>query len=438
MIPLKDKIIVGLDIGTTKICATVGKRNEFGKLEILGMGQAVSEGVVRGMVSNIDKTIFAIQQAIQQASDNSNIDIKKVNVGIAGQHIKSTQEFYSKPRFIQDQEISKDEVEKLTKEMYNKSTEPGTKILHVLPQSYIVDNEEGIIDPVGMPGSRFGGVFHVITAKESDIQNITKCVTRAGLVVEDLILEPLASSLAVLHQDEIEAGIALIDIGGGTTDLAIFKENTIQHTAVLPFGGNIITQDIKQGCSLLQKQAEALKIQFGKAIAAEARENEVVSIQGLRDRPPIEISIKNLANIIQARIDEILELVFAEMVRKGFDNLQGGIVITGGGSMLQHLPQRVEFITGLPCRIGYPNEHLGRTSFDLIKSPIYSTSIGLVLAGFMTLDMKEKELEIVKEKMHENNDSGTKAINKGFGFIKNIIEKSKSMLSDDFDEKSDY
>ena len=438
-----DKIVVGLDIGTTKVCALVGRKNEFGKLEILGMGKATSEGVVRGIVSNIDKTVEAIRKAIRQAEEQSGINIGVVNVGIAGQHIKSLQHNGSITRQISDHEITVEDVNRLTNDMYRLVTPPGSEIIHVMPQEYKVDYEEGIVDPVGMSGVRLEGNFHIITAQSNAINNINKCVSRAGLEVDQLILEPLASSMSVLSEEEKEAGVALVDIGGGTTDLAIFKDNIIRHTAVLPFGGNIITSDIKQGCMVMQNQAEQLKVKFGRAIADEASENEIVSIPGLRDRTPKEISLKNLAYIIEARMEEIVELVYAEIVRSGYANsLAGGIVVTGGGSQLQNLVQLVEYITGMDTRIGYPNEHLGRSKIDSVKSPMYATSVGLVLAGYQPLDQRvdgysNVDVQSVNQKQKpqpEPKSTSSNSNNGGGG----LLQKLKGFLSDDIDNKQSY
>lgn len=440
-----DKIVVGLDIGTTKICALVGRKNEFGKLEILGMGKAVSEGVVRGIVSNIDKTVDAIRKAIKQAEEQSGINIGIVNVGIAGQHIKSLQHNGSITRLSTDQEITVDDVNRLTNDMYRLVTPPGSEIIHVMPQDYKVDYEEGIVDPVGMSGVRLEGNFHIITAQSNAINNINKCVNRAGLEIENLILEPLASSMSVLSEEEKEAGVALIDIGGGTTDLAIFKDNIIRHAAVLPFGGNIITSDIKQGCMVMQNQAEQLKVKFGRAIADEASDNEIVSIPGLRDRTPKEISLKNLAYIIEARMEEIIELVYSEIVRSGYANsLTAGIVITGGGSQLQNLVQLVEYLTGLDARIGYPNEHLGKSKIDAVKSPMYATSVGLVLSGYRSLDDRITRYTEIKHTETRTNEQRVvvnakdKQSSGGGDFFKKILDRTKGLLIDDFDDKQNY
>lgn len=430
-----DKIVVGLDIGTTKICAIVGRKNEFGKLEVLGMGKAESDGVIRGIVTNIDKTVNAIEKAVREAEDQAGINIRVVNVGIAGQHIKSSIHHGSITRSSNDDEITIEDINRLNNDMYRIVIPPGSEIIHVMPQDYTVDYEEGIKDPVGMSGVKLEADFHVITAQTNAINNINKCVKRAGLEIENLILEPLASSLAVLSDEEKEAGICLIDIGGGTTDIAIFHDNIIRHTAVIPFGGNIITSDIKQGCMVMQHQAELLKTKFGKAIGEEASPNEIVAIPGIRNRPAKEISIRNLANIIEARMEEIVELTHTEIITSGFENrLAGGIVITGGGSQLNSLKQLVEYMTGMDARIGYPNEHLGKSKVDSVKSPMYATSVGLVLSGFRALDNREdryKEAQSVgKLTVRKREVTGD--------FFSKILNKTKGLLIDDLDGSKDY
>ncbi len=435
----QEKIVVGLDIGTTKICAIVGRKNEFGKLEVLGMGKAESEGVIKGIVVNIDKTVMAIEKAIKEASDIAGIDIAVVNVGIAGQHIRSSIHHNSLLRDTKDDEITIEDVGRLTEDMYRMVVPSGSEIIHVMPQDYTVDYEEGIKDPVGMSGVRLEADFHVITAQTSAINNINKCVRRGGLEIDDLILEPLASSLAVLSEEEKEAGVCLIDIGGGTTDIAIFYNNIIRHTAVIPFGGNILTTDIQNGLQVMSKQAEQLKTRFGKAIAEEASPNEVVSIPGIRNRTAKEISVKNLSSIIQARMEEIIEMAHVEIINSGYENrLAGGIVITGGGSQLANLKQLVEYMTGMDARIGYPNEHLGRTKLEAVKSPMYATAVGLVLAGFRSLDERDdlrregrdtrsKQQQPVKVKKSLTSD-----------FFTNILNKTKGLLIDDLDGKNEY
>ena len=436
-----EKIVVGLDIGTTKICAIVGRKNEYGKLEVLGMGKAESEGVIKGIVTNIDKTVLAIEKAIKEASEMSGIDIGVVNVGIAGQHIRSSIHHGGITRMSKEDEVSIEDVNRLTEDMYRIVIPPGSEIIHVMPQDYIVDYEEGIKDPVGMSGVKLEADFHIITAQTSAINNINKCVRRGGLEIEDLILEPLASSLAVLSEEEKEAGVCLIDIGGGTTDIAIFYDSIIRHTSVIPFGGNILTTDIQHGLMVMARQAEQLKTRFGKAIAEEASPNEIVSIPGIRNRTAKEISVKNLSNIIQARMEEIIEMAHAEIIACGFENrLAGGIVITGGGAQLSCLKQLVEYMTGMDTRIGYPNEHLGKSKLEAVKSPMYATAVGLVLSGFRSLDEREerykeaKGLKVPVAKVVKKD----KAASSASDFFSNILNKTKGLLIDDLDGKNEY
>lgn len=432
----QDKIVVGLDIGTTKICAIVGAKNEYGKLEVLGMGKAVSDGVIRGIVTNIDKTVLAIEKAVAEASEQSGIEINVVNVGIAGQHIKSSVHHGSITRDRVDDEITVEDINRLTNDIHKIVMPPGCEIIHVMPQDYIVDYEDGIKDPVGMSGVKLEADFHVITAQTNAIRNINKCVKRAGLEIDDLILEPLASSMSVLSDEEKEAGVCLVDIGGGTTDVAIFHDSIIRHTAVIPFGGNIITTDIKEGLKVMQNQAELLKTKFGKAIAEEANPNEIVSIPGLRNRPPKEISIRNLAHIVEARMEEIIELVHAEIITSGYaSKLAGGIVVTGGGSQLAYIKQLFEYMTGMDARIGYPNEHLGKSKVEAIKSPMYATTVGLVLSGFRAIDERENRYMENKSNTNGKRDSGDK---KGSEFFSKLIDRTKGLLMDDFHDKNEY
>ncbi|MDR7131193.1 cell division protein FtsA [Algoriphagus sp. 4150] len=432
------ELIVGLDIGTTKICVIVGRKNEYGKLEVLGMGKAVSDGVDRGVVTNIDKTVHAIEKAVEEASEMANVDIVDVIVGIAGQHIQSKIQSGSIMRQPTDDEITIEDVRRLSSEMENILIPPGNTIIHVMPQDYTVDYEGGIKDPVGMSGTRLEADFHIITAQTTAINNINRCVRRAELLSKQLILEPLASSLSVLSDDEKEAGVCLIDIGGGTTDIAIFYENIIRHTAVIPLGGNIITKDIKEGCMVMQNQAELLKTKFGKAITEEANPNEIVSIPGLRNRAPKEISIRNLASIIQARMEEIIEIVQNEIMQSGhYKKLAGGIVLTGGGSQLQFISQLFEYMTGLDTRIGYPNEHLGKSVIEEVKSPMYATSVGLVLAGFKALDDRDQGYAKRTANGKPIRRPKTMEINPKDIFDK-IAGRLKGILSDDIGDDINY
>ena len=420
------ELVVGLDIGTTKICAIVGQKNEFGKIEVLGMGKAESAGVTRGVVSNIEKTVQAIKDAVTEAENKSGVDIKVVNVGIAGQHIKSLQHRGIIVRKNTIDEISREDIARLIEDMYKLVMAPGESIIHVLPQEFTVDNETGIKDPIGMAGVRLEANFHIITGQITAAANINKCVLKANLEATDLILEPLASAEAVLSDEEREAGVVLVDIGGGTTDIAIFHEGIIRHTAVIPFGGNSITEDIREGCTVMKTHAEMLKVKFGSALADENQETEIISIPGLRGREPKEVSVKNLAYIIQARMEEIIEHVHYEIKSSGFEKkLIGGIVLTGGGANLKHLCQLVEFITGMDARVGYPNEHLAKSNVDEIKSPMYATGIGLVIKGIKNLELQAspKKLQNEVEKV-ENNRKGLlhKILNKGKEFFQSDLD----------------
>lgn len=431
-------IVVGLDIGTTKICAIVGRRSKNGKIEVLGIGKAESAGVTRGMVSNIDKTVQGITQAVDIAGTQSNVEIKVVNVGIAGQHIKSLQHRGLITRRDVQTEISRKDIDKLVEDMYNLVMPPGEEIIHVLPQEFTVDNEPGIKDPIGMAGVRLEANFHIISGQVTAIKNIVKCVNKTGLESQELILEPLASSESVLSDEEKEAGVVLVDIGGGTTDVAIFQEGIIRHTAVIPFGGNSITEDIREGCSVMRNIAEQLKIRFGSALAEENKENEIVCVPGLRGREPKEISVKNLAFVIQARMEEIVEHVYYEIKSSGYEKkLIAGIVITGGGAQLKHLPQLVEYVTGLDCRVGYPNEHLAKNEvlpknvYEEMQSPAFATGIGLLIKGIQKMEYDESgpaSVEVKVEKAKYTDD-------RKFGLLGKILESGKKFIKDDIKDE---
>ncbi len=422
----ENELIVGLDIGTTKIAAIVGRKNEFGKIEILGTGRAESVGVMRGVVANIEKTVASIKQAVAEAEAKSGVNVKSVHVGIAGQHIKSLQHRGMITRSSTKDEISQNDIEAIIDDMYKLAMPPGEEIIHVIPQEFIVDNEQGIKEPIGMSGIRLEANCHIITGLITAANNINKCVTKAGLVPVDLILEPLASAEAVLTEEEKEAGVVLVDIGGGTTDVAIFQDNIIRHTAVIPFGGNVITDDIKEGCSIIRNQAELLKIKFGSALANQMKDNEIVSIPGLRGREPKEISVKNLANIIQARMEEIVEHVFYEIKSSGFERkLIAGIVVTGGGAQLKHITQLIEYITGMDTRIGYPNEHLAKGA-DETKSPLFATGVGLVIKGLQDLE---------KRKRHNHDAKVDEPASHKGNWFKLFFDRTKDIFTDDTNDK---
>jgi len=383
---------VGLDIGTTKIVAMVGEKNQFNKVKILGVGKSQSLGVHRGVVNNITQTIQSIKIAVDEAQLKSGVEVKEVAVGIAGQHIRSLQHSDYITRENPDEVINENDIDKLIDQVYKLVMLPGEEIIHVLPQDFKVDGQSEIKEPIGMYGSRLEANFHIVVGQVSSIRNIGKCIKSSGLEMGDITLEPLASSDAVLSEEEKEAGVALIDIGGGTTDVAIFKDGIIKHTAVIPFGGNVITEDIKEGCSIIGNQAEQLKIKFGSAWPGENKDSEIVSIPGLRGRDPKEISLKTLSKIINARVVEILEQAYLEIKNYGHEDskkkLIAGIVLTGGGSQLRHLKQLTEYVTGMDTRIGFPGEHLAGDSNKY--NPIYSTAVGLLMKAIENNALEDK------------------------------------------------
>jgi len=384
----RNDYIAAIDIGTTKIVAIVGKRKENGKIEILGINKTASKGVKRGVVMNIEEAVNSIQKTVKEVQAESQVRFSDVFVGIAGQHIKSLRNRHYMNREHYDEEITKDEIDSLIRDMYNTPIELGEEIIHVIPQSYIVDNEVGIRNPIGMSGKRVEANFHIVIGQVASARNISRCIDKAGLDLHQLILEPLASAAAVLTDDEREAGVALVDIGGGTTDVAVYFDDTIRHTAVIPFGGDVITKDIKEGCAILQRQAEQVKVQYGSALGDLAKDNEVVSIPGISGREPKEISFRSLAYIIQSRMEEILDAVIYEIELSGFyDKLSAGIVLTGGGALLKNVAQLVKFKTGLDVRIGYPVERLSADSVERVNHPMYATSVGLISKGYEFLDI---------------------------------------------------
>jgi len=425
----KNELFIGLDIGTTKIVAMIGIVNEYDKLKIIGIGKSKSLGVHRGVVNNISQTIQSIQGAINEAENNSNEKVDKVIVGIAGQHIRSLQHSDYITRENSDQVIDDTDLEKLINQVYKLVMMPGEEIIHVLPQDFKIDGQSEIKEPIGMFGGRLEANFHVVVGQVSSIKNIARCVKSSGIDFDGITLEPIASADAVLSTEEKEAGVALVDIGGGTTDLAIFKDGIIRHTSVIPFGGNIITDDIKEGCSIIEKQAELLKIKFGSAWPGENKENEIVSIPGLRGRDPKEISLKNLSKIIHARVVEIIEQVYMEIKNYGHEEqkkkLIAGIVLTGGGSQLKHLKQLVEYVTGMDTRVGLPNEHLAGNNSIEISNPTFATAVGLVMNSMKNrknLNMNQKTLTDSNKDNIENDEEINSEVNQN-DTTKSIFEK---------------
>ena len=395
-------VIVGLDIGTTKIAAIAGRKNEFGKIEILGFGRSNSNGVKHGQVLNIDETIKAIRMTLDNCyASNPNLAISEVYVGIAGHHIKSLQTRGDIVRHDSNEEITQKEVDQLIADQYKTYIPAGDQIIDVIPQEFTVDNFQNIPNPIGYGGVKVGANFHIITGDKNAIRNISRAVEKSGLSTKDLVLQPLASASAVMGNEDMEAGVAIVDIGGGTTDLAVFYEGILKHTAVIPFGGENITNDIKSGLGVLKTQAEQMKVQFGSALTTEAQANAFITIPGLRGMPAKEISVKNLSGIIEARMSEIMDFVTYHLKQVGLENrmLNGGIILTGGGSQLKHLIQLTEYVTGLNARLGFPNEHLAGGHIEELAKPTYSTCIGLILKGYSDYEHYRKQFENTYKKV---------------------------------------
>ena len=444
-------IIVGLDIGTTKIAVIAGRKNEFGKLEILGFGRSNSNGVKHGQVLNIDETIKAINVALENClASNPSLEVNEVYVGIAGHHIKSLQTRGDMVRQTTDDEITQKEIDQLISDQYKTYIPAGDQIIDVIPQEFTIDNFQNIPNPIGYGGVKVGANFHIITGDKNAIRNINRSVEKAKLSTKDLVLQPLASAAAVMGQEDLEAGVAIVDIGGGTTDLAVFYEGILKHTAVIPFGGENITNDIKNGLGVLKTQAEQMKVQFGSALSDEAKSNAFITIPGIRGMAPKEISVKNLANIIQARMSEIMDFVTYHLKQVGLDNrmLNGGIVLTGGGSQLKHLIQLTEYVTGLNARIGFPNEHLAAGHIEELAKPMYSTCIGLILKGYNVhenvqnkLHGEGRPLQQVKEEeavVEITNEEGISTIKvKKRKSLKGFMDSIKDGLIDLFKEEED-
>ena len=380
----QENIMVGLDIGTTKICAIVASIDATNRINILGVGKAPSDGLNRGVVVNIDKTVHAIKDAIAQAELASGIQVNSVNVGIAGDHILSMRSKGVITINNKDNEITAHDVERLLEDCQRIMLPTDQQILHVIPQEFVVDGQDGIADPVGMSGMRMEAEVHIITGLVSAAKNIYRCVERAGYEVADIILEPLASSYSVLDVEEKEAGVVLVDIGGGTTDVAIFRDNTIRHTAVIAIAGQKVTDDIRLGLSVLDDQAETLKRNYGECYADLIKQDEVITVPGIAGRPPKEITKSILAKIIQARMEEIMEIVKIEVKRSGYsDALSAGVVLSGGGSLIKNICLLANEILGMDAKIGIP---LGITGglLEEVNNPIYATGVGLVIHALQT------------------------------------------------------
>lgn len=423
--------IAAIDIGTTKIVAITGKKRSDGRYEITGFGTSPSIGIKRGVVLNIDQTINSIKTAINNANIENDC-LQDVFVGVAGQHIRSIKNRGKLELDGSNPRINQSHIDTLTEMMYETGIEPGEEILHVIPQNYIVDQKNGIDNPIGMFADIIQVNAHIVIGQKALLNNIKNCLDSLNMDVKSLILEPLASAEAVLTKEEKDLGVALIDIGGGTTDIAVFKNETLIHSAVIPIGGNTITKDVKQTFSLLDKQAEELKIQYGSALPNKSEEDLVISIEGLKGREPKEFSLNDLCQVIQARMEEIIHAVMFQIESSKFQgNLNAGIVITGGGSLLKNLKQLVTFISGYDVRIAYPSEHIKGSYAKQINKPQYSTAIGLIMKGH---EYASTEIDKISEKLNKEasiEKQKKKKVKKEGKFMDNFKKRVTKLFDED-------
>ena len=372
------RMIVGLDIGTSKVVALVGEVNESGEVEIVGIGSHASRGLKKGVVVNIESTVQSIQRAVEEAELMAGCQIHSVYVGIAGSHIRSLNSHGIVA--IRDREVQSPDVERVIDAAQAVAIPADQKILHILPQEFIIDNQEGVKDPLGMSGVRLEAKVHLVTCAVNAIQNIEKCVRRCGLEVEDVILEQLASSYAVLTDDEKELGVCLVDIGGGTTDIAIFTEGAIKHTGVIPIAGDQVTNDIAMALRTPTQHAEEIKIKYACALTQLTGADETIKVPSVGERPPRDLSRQALAEVVEPRYDELFTLIQAELRRSGFEDLiPAGIVLTGGTSKMEGAVELAEEIFHMPVRLGAPNAVSGL--MDIVRNPIYATGVGLLNYG---------------------------------------------------------
>ena len=441
----EQKLVAGLDIGTQKVTCVIGQLDQYDNLEVLGLGSATNDGVQRGQVTNIDRTVEAIKRAVKMAEDSSRVDIRYVNVGISGPDIRCTEQTGSLTRPAADDTITIEDVHRLTNDMYRTVIPHGNQIIHVLPKEYKVDYANGVADPVGMKGVRLDANFHIVYSHITSVSNVMLAVKKAGLEVDNLYISSLASGLACVTEEDKDMGVAVVDIGAGTTDIAVYHDKVVRYTSVIPYGGSIVTNDIRTGCNLMMNQAEHIKTRFGVALQEEANASEIISIESTRVRTAKELSVRSLAGIIEARMTELVEIIHNEIIASGFeDRLGAGIVITGGGSELKSLPELIEFVTGLECRREYPTHFLGRTDHHAIKSPTYSTAIGLVLAGFRNLDFRQERYSklpntastlAAKAKATPEEKESSNSLKSIF---KNLIDRTKGLLVDDVPDSNGY
>ncbi len=379
----KQDIVVGLDLGTTKVCTIIGEQDDDGQVHIIGVGTTPSTGLRKGSVVNIEQTIASIKKSVQDAERMAGVEISSVYAGVAGGHIKGLNSRGVIAVSRKDKEITGDDRERVIEAAQAIAIPLDREIIHVIPQEYIVDDQDGIKNPVGMSGVRLEAEVHVVTGAVTSVQNIVRSVERAGFHVADIILQPLASSEAILSADEKELGVVLIDIGGGTTDIAVFINGSLWHTGIITLGGQLVTSDVAVGLRTPNTEAESIKLQYGCSYTAMVKEEEEIAVPGVGGRPDRRMPRRVLSEIIEARMEEIFELVGAELKKHGFeDRIPAGAVITGGASLMEGTAELAEKILQLPVRIGSPKRVGGLT--DVVSNPSYSTAVGLVLMGMQS------------------------------------------------------
>jgi cell division protein FtsA len=379
-----ENMIVGLDIGTSKVVAIVGKRKMDGTIEVVGIGSNPSRGLKRGVVVNIETTVQAIQRAVEEAELMAGCRIHSVYAGIAGSHIKSLNSHGIVA--IRDREVTQADIDRVIDAAQAVAIPADQKILHILPQEFVIDSQEGIKEPMGMSGVRLEAKVHLVTCAVNAAQNIEKCVKRCGLEVDDIILEQLASSHAILTEDEKELGVCVVDIGGGTTDIAVFTGGAIRHTAVIPIAGDQVTNDIAMALRTPTQNAEEIKIKYACALTQLAGADETIKVPSVGDRPPRDLSRQALAEVVEPRYEELFTLVQSELRRSGFEDLiPAGIVITGGSSTMEGVVELAEEIFHMPVRLACPQAVSGMT--EVVNNPIYATGVGLLIHGFRQMDL---------------------------------------------------
>ncbi len=418
-----EQIFVSVDIGSTKIVAIVGKKQEEGKIEIIGLGQSMSRGITRGVILNVDEAYAAISEAVRKAEDAFGGDIEQVFVNLSGQQLKTIGtkvQKYLAPGSI----VSEEDVVQMYEQVSRIPVQEGYKIYQISPQLFTVDDEAGVMNPIGITGEKLDASFKVFIAPEQYEANIRKCFERAGIIVKKVVIDPVASSEVILSEDEKEAGVVLLDIGGGTTKMSVYVDNVLCFSSVIPFGGNVITHDIKEGCSILLRQAESLKTQFGQAMGDFAPEEKVVTIPGISGWEPKEISFKSLAFIIQARMEEIIDAFYFQLDKSGcMDKLGAGIVIAGGSSLMPNLSQLVKFRTGLDVRTGVPNMNLFLDGNSL-GDPRYGTALGLLS---LAANEENGGQRVIKKKKKKVPEEGF------FSQVKKQVARQVTMFFDEQD-----